>query len=243
MRLTDLADYLRKHGLIVVEHEGWRQRGVPFPAKPDTVICHHTASSARAPGDLPTLRLLLEGRSDLPGPLCQIALARSGVVHLIAAGKANHAGKGAWRGQTSSAHTLGIEAEHPGGTAVWTARQYDAYVNLCAALCRYLEVDPDRVCGHREWALPVGRKVDVTFDLDTFRAKVRQRLGAATPTPAPDEDEMTPADWAKLTTLLDDRLRIILRAEKADGTATGHDNLRDVKRRLERIEAKLEAKS
>jgi hypothetical protein len=240
MRLTDLADYLRGQGLTVVETGMWKTRGAALAQKPDTIIAHHTATTNRAKGDLPTLRLLIDGRSDLPGPLCQIALSRSGVVHMIASGKANHAGRGEWRGQTQSARTIGIEAEHPGGNGRWPDQQYAAYVALCAALCRYLEVDANRVCGHKEWALPRGRKSDPNFDMDIFRTQVRAAL--ATPKPAPpveDEDAMTPEDRAWLVQELDNRLRILLRAEKADGTATGHPNLRDILARLDRIEAKL----
>lgn len=238
MRLTDMGTFLRAQGLTVVEQPGWKTRGAVLPAKPDTIIAHHTATPASANGDLPTLRLLVNGRSDLPGPLCQIALSRSGVIHLVAAGKANHAGKGAWRGQTSSAATIGIEAEHPGGREHWSKLQYDAYVRLCAALCRYLEVDPGRVCAHREWALPAGRKTDPNFDMGDFRLAVRNAL-TAKPTPsAPTEGEdvFNDADKKWLTTQLDDRLRILLRAEKADGTSTGHPNLREIIERLERLE-------
>lgn len=237
MRLTDLADYLRSKGLTVVTHPGWEHRGAELPGKPDTVICHHTATSAKAKGDLPSLRLLVEGRPDLDGPLCQLALSRAGIVHVLASGKANHAGKGQWRGQTSSARTIGIEAEHPGGTAAWTGVQYDAYVRLCAALCRYLEVDPSRVCAHREWALPKGRKVDVTFDMDRFRANVRTALAPTTEAP-----EMNADEWKRLSDLLDkkldDRLRILLRAETADGRPTGHPNLRDITTKLDELTEK-----
>lgn len=233
MRLIDLADYLRSKGLTVVEHPGWEHRGAELPGKPDTVICHHTASSAKAPGDLPTLRLLVEGRPDLDGPLCQIALSRAGVVHVLASGKANHAGKGSWRGQTSSARTLGIEAEQD-GVSPWTGVQYDAYVRLCAALCRYLEVDPGRICGHLEWALPRGRKCDPTFDMDRFRSNVRTALAPTTEAP-----EMNADEWKRLEALLDkkldDRLRILLRAETADGKPTGHDNLRAMTKLLNEI--------
>jgi hypothetical protein len=47
---------------------------------------------------MPSLRLLIKRRSDCPGPLCNVGLARSGAVYVIAAGRANHAGKGGWRG-------------------------------------------------------------------------------------------------------------------------------------------------
>ena len=36
--------------------------------------------------------MFLVGRPDLPAPLCQIALGRSGIVYIGAAGRANHAG-------------------------------------------------------------------------------------------------------------------------------------------------------
>lgn len=186
VRLTTLADTLRSVGLDVIEHPGWKSRGAAFPAVPDTILCHHTATSARAKGDLPSLRLLVEGRSDLPGPLCQIALSRSGVVYLIASGKANHAGRGAWKGQSSSSRTIGIEAENPGDGKPWPVKQLDAYERLCAALCRYLGVGPERVCAHREWALPPGRKPDPAgIDMNAFRDRVRSHLA-----PVQQEDEM-----------------------------------------------------
>lgn len=50
---------------------------------------------------------------------------------------------------------------------------------------------------------------------------------------------MKPEDWVRLERMLDDRLRILLRAETATGKATGHDNLRDLRARLDRIERAL----
>lgn len=54
------------------------------------------------------------------------------------------------------------------------------------------------------------------------------------PQPEPVEDDVALSDddkkWltATITQIADDRLRILLRAEKADGTPTGHDNLRQI---------------
>lgn len=193
MRLLDLADFLRKAGLTVMEADGWKERGVPFAAKPDTIVCHHTATSSRVAGDLPTLGVLIRGHSTLPGPLSQLGLSRTGVVHVLASGKANHAGRGRWMRQESSARTIGIEAEHPGGTTGWPREQYAAYVDLVAALCRYLDIPPAQVAGHKEWATPAGRKVDPNFDMTLFRQVVEARLA---PPPAPprmfqEEDSMT----------------------------------------------------
>lgn len=203
MRLLWLADTLRDWGLTVVEQPGWRSRGTPFPAAPRVAIGHHTATSGKAPGDLPTLRILRDGRSDLPGPLCQVAVARSGVAHIIASGKANHAGPGAWSGISSSSLTVGCEVEHP-GTGIWQPAQLAAFDLVMAALLDGLGQGASKYCGHREWAQPKGRKVDPGgVDLDRQRLRIGGLLGAgprrpptkppaAAPPPAPtvQEDDM-----------------------------------------------------
>lgn len=197
VRLTGLADHLRRAGLEVIEVKGWKGRGAPdrygrpqfFSAMPDTILAHHTATSDRAAGDMPSLRLLIDGRRDLSGPLSQLGLSRTGVVYVIAAGKANHAGRGAWRGQTSSSRTIGVEAENDGSGKPWPVKQLDAYERLCAALCDYLNVDAERVCAHREWALPTGRKPDPAgIEMNAFRDRVRSHLASAPP--VQQEDEM-----------------------------------------------------
>ncbi len=193
MRLTNLADHLRLWGLDVHEEPGWKTRGNPFPAKPAVVVAHHTATARSQTSDYPSLRVVRDGRSDLPGPLSQLGLGYSGKVYVIASGIANHAGKGAWRGVDSSAKTVGIEAESP-GDGTWTAAQRRTYPLLCAALCDLLSSPASLVCGHREWALPAGRKIDPTgIDLNQLRSQtaVRLQTGPAkppSPTPAKDDD-------------------------------------------------------
>jgi len=111
-----LADALRAEGVTVVEEPGWRDRGNPT-FSPKGVICHHTAGPAR--GDAPSLGTCINGRPGLPGPLCQIVLARSGTAHVIASGRANHAGAGGWRGLTGNTSVFGIEAENTGLGEPW----------------------------------------------------------------------------------------------------------------------------
>ena len=103
MRLTWLADVLRAARLEVVEHDGWKLRGSEL-LRVEGIVCHHTASSPKAPDDA-VCRLLINGRSDLRGPLCQLGLDRHGRYHLIAAGRGNHNGRGEWGNQS-----IGIEA-------------------------------------------------------------------------------------------------------------------------------------
>ena len=189
MKMTWLAQSLRDAGLTVVEEPGWRDRGAELPANPPVVIFHHTAGAAT--GDLPSRRILIEGRSDLPGPLCHVGLARSGKVHVIAAGKANHAGRGAWQGITASSSTFGIEAENAGRGEPWPKVQLDAADAITAVVLRRGAKGAEYACGHREWALPAGRKIDPAgVDLDSYRLRVNRLLN---PPPAPppfEEDDM-----------------------------------------------------
>ena len=93
--LVWLADVLRAAGLAVVETSGWKERtasGVQ-PAAAVGVLEHHTATPASYENPAPSVQLCIDGRSDLEGPLCHAVVGFDGVVHVIAAGRANHAGE------------------------------------------------------------------------------------------------------------------------------------------------------
>lgn len=213
-----LADALRAEGVTVVEEPGWRDRGNPT-FSPKGVICHHTAGPAR--GDAPSLGTCINGRPGLPGPLCQIVLARSGTAHVIASGRANHAGAGGWRGLTGNTSVFGIEAENTGLGEPWPQVQYDAYVRVVAALCRRGGIPTGMVCAHREWA--PGRKVDPAgIDMDAFRAAVAARLAGRPSTTThtttdPMEDDMTPEDRNLLQSARDEAAAAGLRAQELEG--------------------------
>jgi hypothetical protein len=194
-------------GLDYTGIPGWATRGAEFVSPPVVVIGHHTATSARARGDLPTLGILRDGRGEpnpLRGPLCQLGLGRSGHVYIVASGKANHAGAGEWLGLPGgvdynvrvSSRTVGIEAEHPGDGSPWPKQQLDTYDRLIACLLWGLEQEAEAYCGHREWALPVGRKPDPKgIDLGDQRTRVGRLLaagpgGGPTPPPATKDDDM-----------------------------------------------------
>lgn len=166
-----LASRLREYGLTTVEVDGWRERG-SSPVDFRGVIAHHTGGAST--GELPSLRVLINGRSDLPGPLCNVGLARSGACYVVATGKANHGGSGAWRGVSGNSRFLGVEAEND-GRQPWPQQQLDAYYVLCAALISLTpEQDAGMVCGHKEYATPRGRKPDPhSLDMDHFRTRVR----------------------------------------------------------------------
>jgi peptidoglycan hydrolase-like protein with peptidoglycan-binding domain len=167
-----LADVLAEAGLKVAEQAGWRTRGRGDVAEIKGVMCHHTAGPAR--GNMPSLDVITNGRPDLSGPLAQLGLARDGTYYIIAAGRANHAGRGIWQGiATGNSSFIGIEAENV-GTDVdpWPAVQLDAYCRGVAAILKKISASAKMCCGHKEYALPTGRKSDPTFDMAEFRGRV-----------------------------------------------------------------------
>lgn len=181
-----IAEACREAGLRVIEVQGWRERG-GASFTPRGVIIHHTAGPAT--GDMPSLPIIVAGRRDLPGPLAQFGLGRSGTVYVVASGRANHAGPGGWRGLTGNASVWGIEAENTGRGEPWPTVQLDAYHLLVAVLCIRSAIDPAMVAAHREWT---PRKIDPTgIDPDAFRARVARLIEE-------DDDDMTPEQAADL---------------------------------------------
>jgi hypothetical protein len=174
--LTWLAEVLEDAGLMVAEQPGWRTRGRGDVGTIKGVMCHHTAGALT--GIMPSLGIVTNGRPDLPGPLAQLCLGRDGTFFVVAAGRANHAGVGSWQGITpGNSSFIGIEAENTGETSgptadPWPAVQIDAYHRGVAAILNKIGADVIMCCGHKEYALPAGRKVDPTFDMNDFRLRV-----------------------------------------------------------------------
>lgn len=137
-----IADDLRKAGLKVVEIEGWKNRGRPAstgnfdPVGASTT--HHTGATTSSSNPNAALNMLITGRSDLPGPLCQVATGYDGTVYVIAAGRANHAGRiakpdvvGMPVHGDGNAHALGNEVM-TNGTQKMPKAQEDAVAKVAA---------------------------------------------------------------------------------------------------------------
>ncbi|MBO0743620.1 MAG: N-acetylmuramoyl-L-alanine amidase [Candidatus Dormibacteraeota bacterium] len=150
--ITNLAQVLRNAGLTVVEIDGWRTRRRPGAFNPVGVMWHHTGSSAN--GRAYAAGILVTGRSDLPGPLCQLSIDRQGVVYVIAAGRANHAGSARANGSVASGdgNTLYIGIEFQiSGTEPWTQVQRQAGIRVTVAILRNVTRTSERtVAGHFE---------------------------------------------------------------------------------------------
>jgi len=132
--------------------------------------------------------MTINGRSDLAGPLCNITFGRDGTVYLVAAGVANHAGKGSAPGFPRDAgnhYLIGIEMESSGVAPWdWTADQIRIAPYLGAALERaYLQGIPADMrlqLGHKEYSSE--GKIDPAGwpgDMDGLRASINAVLAGS----------------------------------------------------------------
>lgn len=168
-----LPHVLKSAGLKVALVDGWEDRGRGDVGNIFGIICHHTATASG--GNMPTLKTLIHGRSDLPGPLSQLGLGRDGTYYIIAAGRCNHAGKGIWKGLTNgNTNFIGIEAENTGRASdfPWPDIQLEAYQRGAAAILKHVGQSEEFCCAHREYARPSGRKNDPAFNMNDFRLGV-----------------------------------------------------------------------
>lgn len=207
MKLSNMASVLRAAGLTVVETQGWANRGYAGQdlAEVRGVLWHHTATNrSRFNEDAPTLNMCVNGRSDLPGPLCQIVLGRTGTVYLAAAGVANHAGRGTAPGipeNMGNHYLIGIEMESSGiAPWDWTLDQIRVAPHLGAALERaYLQHLPEDMrlqLGHKEYSYD--GKIDPAGwpgDMDGLRGAINRILSGtvttqSTPEPTKEWYEM-----------------------------------------------------
>ena len=214
--LTWLPDVLMKAGLKVAPVNGWEFRGVSEIGDIFGVICHHTAGPRQQ--NMPSLNTIINGRPDLSGPLAQLGLGRDGTFYLIAAGKCNHAGPGVWNGITAgNSHFIGIEAENTGlpDDQPWPDVQLEAYQRGVAAILGHVNRGPEWCAGHKEFALPQGRKQDPTLDMAQFRLGVSDILAGTSPAPTPipvaEVATTTPRPTLRRP-VNDDSLRVLVRS-------------------------------
>lgn len=183
--MTRIPSDLARFGLKVELVPGWATRGSSSFA-PAGVVNHWTAGPRGTTGR-PSLGVCTNGRTGLPGPLCNVYLARNGVCVVVAAGRANHAGTGGFRGLVGNSAVYGIEAES-GGDGDWTPEMLDAYPRLDAALLAGLGRDATWLCDHATWA--PGRKID-TRDII---AAVKRQTATILANPTQEDDMFSDQD-------------------------------------------------
>jgi len=193
---------LRKFDVPFREIDGWDSA---FSGRDDETgkifgpvfgaVIHHTGDDAPDTADR---NVIINGRSDLPGPLAQCGLNDDGVIDLITWHRANHAGGGdadvllaivnesygdyppATHEHEGSANAVdgndcfyGLETYYSGGHSM-TQAQHDSAVGWAAAICDFHGWSAKSVIGHKEWS---DWKVDPGHvDMKEFRADVQTRI-------------------------------------------------------------------
>lgn len=179
-----MADYTRfpeafkAAGISFTEEPGWRDRGRGDIVSFNFMVIHHTAGGNDA-GDI---RVVRDGRSDLPGPLSQLVLKRNGEPHIIAAGVSLHAGYGPamWGSPEGNGnfYSIGIEGVSNGYND-WTDEQRKAYPRVVAAILKDAGLPPDRWIFHRDYNKRDGKIDPAGFDADWFDKEVRKHYNAS----------------------------------------------------------------
>lgn len=169
---------LRNNDLEVKKVKGWKTRGRPFTFEPRGVIFHHTAS-ARTGGPAPCLGICTTGRADIPGPLCNLLVARDSTVFLVAAGYANHAGFGGpYRiipKDSGNRFLIGVEVENNGIDEPWSKELRSTLDVVFATLLLEMKRGARWLIGHKEWA--PDRKIDPgQLVMDPVRERVREQM-------------------------------------------------------------------
>lgn len=194
---------LRAEGVTVTGYLTWEtherddETGKTF-GPVNGVTIHHTAGRD-------SKSVCYNGTSSLPGPLCHSYLPKTGTVHMMSAGRANHAGTFAQNAHNAvlnessvhpypdaaepvdgNDHYYGIEIENLGdGEDEYTWAQYVAAVKWATAICRHHGWTENSVIGHKEGTRrkidpkgPVNSPHEATFawTMDRFRRDVKAAL-------------------------------------------------------------------
>lgn len=205
----ELLDALLLAGLEVTEIDGWRTRG-SATFNPKGSVNHHTAGPRQ--GVAPSLGTCINGRdgeNPVPGPLCNVHGPReeSRRVNLVAARRANHAGKGGWKGLVGNSSCYGLEEEHTGyPDEPLSPLRYDRIVRVHAAFAYAGDYSVEFVCQHWEWTT---RKIDFVkahIDPHKFRREVAARLAIMRGAQPPSEEDIFMAITEERFKALEERI-------------------------------------
>lgn len=172
-----IADEHRRMGGINVFANGWQTRGNGMSPNYGGLLIHHTAGSNNVNID----QILITGRSDLPGPLCNFCVMYDGDLGIISANPANHAGaSGGWdtapftKSSLFNRDILGCEIQYT-GTQPMSAPQYETAKRLSNAVLNVLGKPGDYrwVKFHQgtsiEGKWDPGYAMGKTYDIGKFR--------------------------------------------------------------------------
>lgn len=184
-RCREINARLRAAGIVVHEWPGWESRGNGQSSAYEGGLVHHTATAfGNALPDTGVGNLLVLGRSDLAGPLCNYAGNADGSITVIAAHPANHAGASGGRSMGPlpvttlfNKRVLGLEVVYPGTEPMRTA-QYRAALIWARVVADVVGFgDIQRVRAHAETSVTgkwdPGDAPGRTINMTAFRAATR----------------------------------------------------------------------
>ena len=171
-------------GLQVAEQPGWKNSGRGDVGPIKGVICHRTAGALA--GNMPSLGIIINGRPDLPGPLVAArarttaptswsppvdVTMRAAIAGLYRRQHQFHRHRSGEHGHTADRRTtLGPPFRWMPTAGV-------------AAILKKIRANAIMCAGHKEYALPQGRKPDPNFDMNQFRQQVAAIMAGAAPIP------------------------------------------------------------
>ncbi len=185
---------LRAAGIVVHEAPGWQSRGNGYLSNYAGGIIHHSATAfTNAVSGSSVLNMLINGRPELSGPLCNYAGNEDGTITVVAAGPANHAGSsGGWSmgplpvTKLFNPRVLGLEIVYP-GTQPMRDAQYRAATVWARVVADVVGGgNIQRIRAHAETSITgkwdPGDGPNRTIDMAAFRAAASQ---PPSPTPLP----------------------------------------------------------
>ena len=179
----ELAAEWRRLGAEVAFEPGWETRGVSSTANYEGAIVHHTGIGTSEARPFAGRNVLINGRPDLKGPLCNSAgpwcPPDRPRIHVIAAYPANHAGASGGRSMgplpvTGSFNTRvwGHEVDY-GGNVPMSPGQYRAALIAGRGVANVLGRSVEYVRAHAETSVTgkwdPGYAVGKTIDMAAFR--------------------------------------------------------------------------
>jgi hypothetical protein len=200
--VQQVTNLLRSWGVVVNEWAGcW---GRTAGGTPDFAggIVHHTGSGT-APGY--AYATLVNGRSDLSGPLCNFAGNADGSLTVIASGVANHAGASGGRSMgplpktgSFNRRVMGLEIVYPGNSPMNGAQYKTAglWAKAVAQVCAGGNIESIRA--HAETSITgkwdPGYAPGKTIDMNQFRRDAAGSGSSARPvtTKAGPMEQLTP---------------------------------------------------
>jgi hypothetical protein len=137
--ITECAAAWRSYGARVTFEPAWESRGNGYQGNYEGCLIHHTASPSSPVRPFPTRSVLINGRADLAGPLCNVAgpwcSPDAPWLHVIAAFPSNNAGASGGRSMGPlpvtglfNPRVLGLEIDYAGTVPMAPGQRLSALI-------------------------------------------------------------------------------------------------------------------